>query len=183
MVMEFLELVKARRSVRTYSNRTVEDEKIQQILESARLAPSWANKQCWSFIMVKDRDKAAAVSKTAGIANRWITNAPVIIVACGDPGKSGSRGGITYYAVDVAIALEHLVLAATELGLGTCWIGYFDEKKVKDILGIPERIRVVALMPVGYPAERAGLHEGVTRLVVRSKNRKDLEEIVHYDAW
>jgi len=98
---------------------------------AARLAPSWANKQCWSYVVVKDKAKIEKLAN--GIVNSWLKQAKVVIVACGDPKKSGSRNGIDYYLVDVAISMEHLVLAATDLCLGTCWIGTFDEAEVKKI--------------------------------------------------
>ena len=181
--MEFTDVVKLRRSVRKFSNQEVEKEKIEQILECARLAPSWANKQCWSFIVVKDKEKIELLSKAAGTVNIWFKKAPIMIVACGDPKLSGIRKGIEYFMVDVAISMEHLVLAATDLGLGSCWIGAFEEEKIKDVLGIPNNIRVVAITPIGYPAEKVGVQETITRVILRSKKRKPLDEIVHYDKW
>jgi nitroreductase len=90
---------------------------------------------------------------------------------------------INYFIVDVSIALEHLVLAATDKGLGTCWIAGFDGKKVKEILKIPEHIQVVALTPLGYPAEKKGFVENVTQVVIQSKKRKSIDEIIHNDTW
>ena len=88
-----------------------------------------------------------------------------------------------YFLVDVSIAMEHLVLAAADLGLGTCWIGAFDEKKIKTILSIPDNIRIVALTPIGYPAEKQNFREKMTRKVIKSSKRKPLDEIVHYEKW
>ena len=181
--MDFQDVVRGRSSVRSYSDRNIETDKIEQILECARLAPSWANKQCWRFVVVTEPDGITALAKAAGTSNRWVSKAPVIVVACGNPAQSGTRDGIEYFAVDVAIAMEHLILAATDLGLGTCWIGYFNEAKVKEALKIPDNIRVVALTPLGYPAGRAGIQESVTKLILKSKNRRDLNEIVHYETW
>ncbi|MFH1327333.1 MAG: nitroreductase family protein, partial [Candidatus Bathyarchaeota archaeon] len=145
--MEFIDVVATRKSVRGYANKEVEEEKLTKILEAARMAPSWANKQCWNYIVVKEKAK---IDELVGRnINSWLKKAPVIIVACGDPKESGSRNGMDYYLVDVAISMEHLVLAATNLGLGTCWIGFFDEAKVKQVLGVPENIKVVALTPLG----------------------------------
>ena len=121
--------------------------------------------------------------KSAGMVNKWVKTAPAMIIACGDPSLSGSHDGMDYYLVDVAIATEHLVLAAANLGLGTCWIGYFDEAKLKEILNIPEKLRIVALIPIGYPAKRKGLKQELTKMVVGAKKRKPLDEIVHYDGW
>ena len=172
--MEFMDVIRIRSSVRAYSDQDVESSKIEQLVECARLAPSWGNQQCWSFIVVTDSDKVAALTRAAGPSNSWMREAPVVIVACGDPNLSGKRSGIEYYTVDVAIAMEHLVLAAADLGLGTCWIGYFNEDSVRDLLAIPENIRVVGLTPVGYAAAKPA---------IKRKNRRSLDEIVHLGSW
>ena len=180
MIMDFMDVIEARMSVRSYSDKDVEEEKFTTIFESARIAPSWANKQCWSYILVRDKEKIKKLSM--GLINSWMKHAKAIIIACGDPKKSGSRNGMEYYLVDVAISMEHLVLAATDLGLGTCWIGDFDEEKVKQILDIPEKIKVVALTPIGYPSVE-GLRNKVLSKLIRSDKRKTMEKIVHYDKW
>jgi nitroreductase len=180
--MEFESVIKSRESIRDFSDKKIEDEKINFVLECARLAPSWTNKQCWQFIVVKDKKIIKDLSKTS-IINRWLKNVPVIIVACGDPKQSGFRNGIDYFIVDVSIALEHLVLAATDKGLGTCWIGGFNEKKVKEILEIPENIRVVALTPLGYPAEKKRFAGKLGKIVIQSKKRKSLDKIIHENIW
>ena len=115
--------------------------------------------------------------------NFWMKDAPAVIVACGDPSKSGFKNEQHYYLVDVAIALEHFVLAATNLGLGTCWIGAFDEETVKTLLAIPEEIKVVALTPIGFPAENEGLFSKTLKTLVGSKKRKPMEEIAHIEKW
>lgn len=180
--MELVEAIKARTSVREYSNKAVEEEKITHVLECARLAPSWSNKQCWRFIVIRDKNIIDEIAKTT-VINHWLKTAPVVIVACGDPTESGSHDDLTYYMVDVSIALEHLVLGATDIGLGTCWIAGFHEQKIKEILGIPKRIRIVALTPLGYPIDRKGIVEQITKTLLRAKKRKTLDEIVHYDHW
>jgi nitroreductase len=180
--MEFESVIKSRSSIRDYLDKIVEDEKINFILECARLAPSWANRQCWHFIVVKDKKSIVNLSKTS-IINRWLKNVPVIIVACGDTTKSGSRNNINYFIVDVSIALEHLVLAATDKGLGTCWIAGFDEKKVKKILRIPKHIQVVALTPLGYPAEKNSFIGKLFKVVTQNKKRKSIDKIVHENRW
>lgn len=181
--MEFTDVIKSRRSVRRFSDREVEDEKIKQILECGRLAPSWANKQCWSFIIVRDKEKIESLSQAAGMINSWLKKVPIIMVACGDPKLSGIRSGIEYFIVDVAIAMEHFILAAANLGLGSCWVGSFDENRIKEVLKIPNNMRVVAITPIGYPVKKVGLKENITRFIVQSKKRKPLNEIVHYDRW
>lgn len=180
--MEFEDVIKSRTSIRNYNDKEVEEEKIKYVLECARWAPSWVNKQCWRFIVVRDKETIKSLSKTS-IINRWLKTAPVVIVSCGDPESSGTHNDIKYYTVDVAIAMENLILAATDAGLGSCWIGSFDEKKVKEILGIPNRIRVVALTPLGYPAEKTGILGSITKIFTRSSKRKSLDEIVRYEKW
>ena len=177
--MEFADVVNTRKSVRDYTDKEVEDDKLTQILEAARWAPSWANKQCSTYILVKDKKK---IAELASMFMGWIKQAPAVIVACADPKASGQRNGMDYYLVDVGIAMQQLVLAATSLGLGTCWIGGFDESKVKQALSVPDNIKVVALTPVGYPAE-AGLKSKVLRTTVKADKRKPLEELVHKEKW
>ena len=178
--MEFKDVISKRKSVRSYSDKEIEEEKIIKIFEDAQLAPSWANKQCWNYILVKDKEKIKQLS--SGLINSWMKHAKAIIVACGDPKKSGSRNGMDYYLVDVAISMEHLVLAATDLGLGTCWIGGFNEAKVKKILNIPEKIKVVALTPIGYPTKE-NIRNKVAMKLIGSNKRKKMEKIIHYEAW
>jgi len=163
-----METIRGRRSIRRYRPDPVPREKLDAILEAARLAPSWKNQQCWRFIVVTDEAKRRAITKRG-----WTAEAPVIIVGCAHPGLSGGNAGQQYYMLDMGIAMEHMVLAAAEQGLGTCWIGgQFDEDTVKAELGVPDGVRVVALLPVGYPAENPG-----------PKQRKPVEEIVSQEKW
>ena len=180
--MEFNEVIKTRRSTRAYSDKAVEEEKLMYVLDCARRAPSWANKQCWRFVVVRSKEVIAQITKNS-IINRWMQNAPVVIVACADPSDSGSHNEQPYYLVDVAIALEHLVLAATDVHLGTCWIGGFNEQKIKELLEIPKRIKIVALTPLGYPADKKGLIATITKSITNGERRKSLDEIVHYEHW
>ncbi|MEA3457187.1 MAG: nitroreductase family protein [Candidatus Thermoplasmatota archaeon] len=180
--MEFIDVIKSRRSIRGYSDRSVEDDKIEYVLECARLAPSWMNKQCWRFVVVREKERIEELAK-ASIINRWLRKVPVILVACADSLSSGKKKDMEYFGVDVAIAMEHIILAATDIGLGSCWIGGFDEEKVKRALEIPPRIRVVALTPLGYPAQKEGISEKGRKIISRSTKRKSLREIVRYEKW
>lgn len=173
------DVITTRRSVRAFSDETIEEDVLNKCLEAARLAPSWANKQCWHFVVVTGKQ---AVDEL-GIVPAHIKNAPAVIVACGDPDKSGDWEGKAYYLVDVAIAVEHLVLQAWELGLGTVWVGAFKEEKVRKILSIPEKIRVVAVIPIGYPADKEAMRVRFAKAIMKSSNRKELKEIVHYGKW
>src|SRR5659263_134336 len=161
--MEFKDVIAARKSVRSYADKPVEVEKLSQILEAARQAPSWANKQCCRYIVVKDKAK---IQELAGGFNGWLKQAPVIVVACADPKDSGAHDSMNYYLVDVGISMQQLILAATDMELGTCWIGGFDEAKVKKALGVPENIKVVAMTPVGYPADKEGLGSTLIKTVI-----------------
>jgi nitroreductase len=166
--VSFLDLAKKRRSIRKYKPDPIPPETLEYILEAARLAPSWKNLQCWRYIVVTNPDKRRAVS-----TRDWVAEAPVIIVGCADPELSGTRYNQQYYLLDMGISMEHIILAASEKGLGTCWIGgQYDEVAIKEALGIPDETRVVALTPIGYPAETP-----------KPKDRKPLDEIVSYEKW
>jgi nitroreductase len=180
--MEFIDVIKTRKSIREYSDKSVEAEKISYVLECARLAPSFVNKQCWRFIVIQEKETIELIAKTT-VFNRWLRTAPVLLVACADPTDSGTTNSIEYYTVDVSIAFEHAVLAATDLGLGTCWVAGFNEEKVKEILEVPKRIRLVALTPLGYPVVKKGITEQITKTVLKANKRKTLDEIVHYEHW
>jgi nitroreductase len=178
--MEFMDVIVARTSVRSYADKPVEEEKLSKVLEAARLAPSWANKQCCRYIVVKDKAK---IQELAGGLNGWLKQVPVIVVACADPKDSGDRNGMNYFLVDVGISMQQLVLAATDVELGTCWIGAFDEAKIKKALGIPENIKVVAMTPLGYSADKEGLGSKLRKTAIGSGKRKPLAEIVHQEKW
>lgn len=164
--------IKARKSVRMFLDRPVEGEKLNHVLEAARLAPSASNRQEWRFVVLNDKDLVAKTAQASCI-QAFIGNAPVILAACAETDGHVMQCGQHSYPIDVGIALDHLSLAAVALGLGTCWIGMFDEPKVKKIVGIPEKVRVVALMVLGYPADPAA----------EEKKRLPLEKIVKYNRW
>ena len=159
--MEFTKVVEKRRSIRQYNSYPVADDLIEKILESARVAPSVGHRQPYHFIVVKD-DKKKALR-----LQEWASEAPVIIVGCTESSVSPS-----WHLVDFAIAFEHMVLAATNIGLGTCWIGRLEHETIKKVLNIPDNITIVAVTPLGYPAEKP-----------KPKVRKTLSEIVHYERF
>jgi len=167
-----MDAIKTRKSVRSYLDKPVEDEKLKTILEGGRLAPSASNRQEWRYVIVRDRETRERIAEAAN-RQSFVGEAPVIIVACAETDDHIMSCGQPCYPIDVAISLDHMALVATELSLGTCWIGAFNEKKVKEILGIPEHIRVVALMPLGYPSNPSPI----------KKNRLPLDMIVKYDRW
>ncbi len=184
--MDFWEVIHQRKSYRNFSSQPVEQDKIYKVLEAARLAPSWQNRQCWRFVVVQDRKSIKKIGQLRPFTlniNFFLGQVPVIIVACANPKDSGHRHGIDYYLVDTSIAMEHLVLAATDLGLATCWIGAFDEQMIKDVLKIPNEIRVVALTPLGYAAEKPNIIDKVSKIVAKGADRKKLEEIAYFEKW
>ena len=168
--MELIEAIHARRSIRKFQDRPVEDEKLFAVLDAGRLAPSAKNMQDWRFIVVRDE---VARSKLAVAARdqKFVAEAPVVVAACGTSDLVMTCGQPTY-AIDVAIALDHMTLRAASLELGTCWIGAFYEDRVRAILGVPESVRIVALLPLGYPAEEPF-----------PRPRKHLDEIVSWEHW
>ena len=170
--MEVMEAIKTRKSIRSYLDKPVEDDKLNTVLEAARLAPSASNRQEWRFVIVHDKDIRQALA-TAALGQSFVGEAPVVIVACAKTDNHIMACGQLCYPIDVAIALDHITLAAVELSLGTCWIGAFDEDKVKSLLGIPEEVRVVGLMPLGYPVDPSP----------GAKNRLSHEAIVKHDRW
>ncbi|MDR1381923.1 MAG: nitroreductase family protein [Tannerella sp.] len=165
--MELLQLISQRRSVRQYLPGDVEQEKIDRLMECARLAPSAMNSQPWKFIIVKSPEKKALLHQC--YSREWFASAPLYILALGDTDNSWKRkpDGKDYCGVDVAIAFEHLVLAATEQGLGTCWVCNFDVELCSKLFRLPANMIPVAITPIGYPAHE---QEPVT-------NRKTMREI------
>lgn len=150
--MEVMEAIRTRRSVRKYSGKSIAPEVMARMREALRSAPSAGNRQPWHFVLVEDEPMRRELSLAANKQN-WMADAPVIVVACGLTDEAYKKmGGCGSSAdVDVAIALDHLTLAAVAGGLGTCWIGAFDESKVKELLGVPPSVKVVAMTPLGYP--------------------------------
>jgi nitroreductase len=168
--MDLMQAIRARRSIRNFLDKSVEEELLLAVLEAGRLAPSARNMQDWRFIVVRDAATRSLLAKAAR-DQQFVGQAPVVIAACGTSDLVMTCGQPAY-AIDVAIALDHMTLAAAAFGLGTCWIGAFYEDLVKEILGVPPEIRVVALLPLGYPAEEP-----------EPRPRKSLDEIMAREHW
>lgn len=178
---KILDILNNRFSVRKYKDIPIEEEKLAAILEAGRLSPSASNYQPWIFYVVKDKEKRTALAKkmplgTHLILNSFIAEAPITIIATAGPIDLLRKAA--YYIVnkrwhylDIAIALENMSLVAWELGIGSCWIGLFDEKKVKKLINIPKKQEVVAMLTLGYPNQERPPF---------AKNRKKLEEIIKY---
>ena len=169
--MNFLELAQKRYSCRAYRPDPVEDEKLQQVLEAMRLAPSATNLQPYRFIVVHTAGREAELNRV--YYQPWFVQPPIIICACAIPAAAWRRvDGKRYTDIDVAIAMDHLTLAATDVGLGTCWVASFDVRAAHEVLGIPPGIEPLAFTPLGYPADQ-----------LEPKERKPLSELVRYENW
>ena len=147
--MEFQELILKRQSVREYEERPIPEEKLAKVLEAIRLAPSASNRQPWKFVVVKDAAKRREIALAAN-NQAFVGEAPVIIAAVATEPQRIMSCDVPSYAVDLSIAIEHMALAAADEGLGSCWIGAFSQDKVRAILGIPDKYKVVTVMPLGY---------------------------------
>jgi nitroreductase len=171
--MDFLELAKNRFSCRSFKPDAVEDEKILEIIEAARIAPSAVNYQPWQFYIVRDSVNKAKIIES--YPREWIQNAPVLIVACGDKQLSWKRGdGKDHLDIDLSIAIDHITLQATNLGLGTCWVCNFQVKKLREVMQLPSHLEPVAIIPIGYPQNQPDTER-------HNIKRKPLEEIIKWE--
>jgi nitroreductase len=164
--MNLLETILTRRSIRDYESKPILRESLQKILEAGRMAPSAMNKQPWHFIVVTDDELKAELSN--GLMRRFIKKAPITIIGCAHQDRIGGR----WSKISTAIALQNMVIAAWSLGIGSCWIGAFNEEKVKRLLAIPKKWDVVALIPFGYPAK-----------IPQPKRKKPVEKISSYNKF
>lgn len=169
--MELKEIIEKRESVRSYQDNPVPESKLKKVLGAARLAPSASNKQPWKFIVVREKKRRQELAEAAN-RQTFVGEAAIVIAAVATRPEHIMSCGVPSYPVDLAIALDHMTLAAVDEGLGTCWIGAFSQEKVKEILNIPEKYRVVALLPLGFPRQKR-----------KMKMRKSLEEIVCYETF
>jgi nitroreductase len=174
--MDFLTLAKKRYSCRHYLEADIEKEKLDYVLEAARIAPSAANKQPWVFIVISDPDIRDLICKS--YPRDWLKTAPLIVVACADHTQSWKRqkDEKDHADIDLAIAIDHLTLAASNVGLATCWICAFDADLCSEILSLPNNIEAIALIPLGYPADKPDLHR-------HEKQRKNISDIVRMHRY
>ncbi len=167
--MEFLELIEKRYSVRAYKSTPIEYDKLQKVLEASRMAPTAANRQPFQLIIIQTQGRE---EELLGIYDEpWFVEAPVVICACGISSQSWIRqDGKNYCDVDVAIVMDHLILAATDLGLGTCWVGAFNPEEACKVLKLPDDLEPIVFTPLGYPDDQP-----------RDIIRKSIEDLVRYD--
>jgi nitroreductase len=169
--MEYSELIQLRGSIRGYKPDPVEGEKLQAVLEAARIAPTAHNNQPFRLIVIHTKGREEKLSRIYG--RPWFTQAPIVICAVAVPAEGWVRhDGKNYYEVDVAIAMDHLILAAHNLGLGTCWIAAFDPEAAREILGLPDEVVPIVFTPLGYPDREP-----------REKVRRPLEDLIRYEKW
>jgi len=176
--MNVMDAIRCRRSVRKYDSRPIPAQIMARMAEALRIAPSACNCQPWKFVVVTDPDRRKKLAEAAH-RQRFIAEAPVIVVGIGFPDQAYKRMGGSGNSVDVdlAIALDHLSLAAAAEGLGTCWIGAFSEEAVKQLLGVPPAAKVVAMMPLGYPAAADLIHP------IKDGDRKATGQVVAYEKF
>jgi nitroreductase len=165
-----LDVVRERGSVRKYEDRPIPEDVMKEVFEAARLAQSAGNRQPWEFVVVREKEMRKR------LASGFVGEAPVVIVCIAHPENCGHVGPLDSYLVDVAIAVENMALVSWELGLGSCWIGAYDEEKIKMLLGIPENLRVVSLLTLGYPTEKPA------NQTIRQR-RRTLTQILHYEKY
>jgi nitroreductase len=170
--MEFSKLINTRYSVRAYRPDPVADGVLNQILEAARMAPTAANRQAFQLIVIHTQDRQAELNRI--YRREWFTQGPLIIAVCGMPERGWVRehDGANYASFDAAIVMDHLILAATELGLGTCWVAHFDPHAAREILQLPDNVEPLAFTPLGYAADSP-----------KPKVRKPLKDLVRYEKW
>lgn len=169
--MEYKELIRSRYSVRAYRPDPVDDALLAEVLEAARLAPTAANRQPFRIIVIRTRGREDALRRI--YSRDWFVQAPLVIGICAVTDKAWvRRDGVNYGIVDATIAMDHLILAAADSGLGTCWVAAFDPAAARQVLGLPSNVEPVAFTPLGYPADTPG-----------AKVRQPLKQLVRYDTW
>jgi len=173
--MRIPEVIKRRRSIRAFSDRNLSDDEVKLLVEAACRAPSAGNRQPWEFVVVRDEENRRRLAEAA-YGQSFIAEAPVVFVVCADPNRSASRygrRGVELYCLqDTAAAVQNLLLTAAHNGLGSCWIGAFDEEKTAEAIGAPEGVRPVAIVPVGCPAESPP-----------PRPRRDLSAVIHRERF
>lgn len=169
--MEVKEAIEKRSSIRAYEDRPVPEEKLMRVLEAARLAPSSRNSQEWKFIVVRDDERRQLLGHATG-GQAHVHTAPVIIAAVATEPERHMPNGVDCAPVDLAIAVDHMTLAAVDEGLGTCWIGAYLQEDTKAILRVPEKYTVICMLTLGFPQEPG-----------RPKSRKSIDEIVCYETF
>lgn len=185
--MDVFKAIEWRRSVRAFAPRKIEREKILSVLEAARFAPSSSNRQAWHFVVIDDKRTIEQIPKQVAMGRTmvvpWIKDAPLVIAGCYTKAIThviGQLFGHENHLIDISIAMTHIVLAATALGIGTCFVGWFNERKLKKLLKLPLHYNIAALVAMGYPASRS-TEEAIGGVAARS--RRPLDDIVSYNTY
>ncbi|MFC1954289.1 nitroreductase family protein [Chloroflexota bacterium] len=169
--MEVQEAIEKRKSIRSYKDEPIPENKLQKVLEAARLAPSGGNRQEWKFVVVRDEEKRKQLSKAAN-GQAHVAAAPVVIAGVATGAERNMMCEVPAYPVDLSVAIDHMTLAAVEEGLGSCWIGAFSQDEARRIIGVPDTHKIVSLLTLGLPADDG-----------RPKTRKSIDEIICYDIY
>jgi len=172
--MDVLTAIKTRRSIRSFKRKSIEEEILRKILEAATYAPSSGNLQNWEFVIVRDPERKRKIAEIA-YGQEFVADADVVIVACSDQNRVaryGERGKKLYAIQNVAAAVQNLMLAAWSFGIGSCWVGAFDEAELSELLNLPEHVVPHAIIALGYPDERPSVPP-----------RRKLEEVIHKEKW
>ncbi|MEA3318279.1 MAG: nitroreductase family protein [Bacteroidota bacterium] len=173
--MSFLDIAKKRYSCRKYKDKPIEKEKLAQVLEAGRIAPSAKNTQPWNFIIIRKKENLERLSEA--YQRSWLKSAPVVIAVCGDHRQSWRRAdGKKHTDIDVSSAISYMTLAAADLGLATCWICKFDVMKSVELLQLRDDMEPIALIPIGYPDNEPDTERF-------EQERKPIDEIVHYERF
>jgi nitroreductase len=169
--MQFEKLIRARYSVRAYKSDPIPDRVMEKVLEAGRLAPTAANRQAFRILVIHTQGRGEELKRI--YSRDWFVQAPVVIGVCSLSDSCWVRAdGKSYGEVDAAIVMDHLILAAADQGLGSCWIGAFAEQAAREVLGLPDSVEPVVFTPLGYPADKAG-----------EKKRHSVEELVRFESW
>ena len=173
--MEFYDVIRTRRSVRRFLNRPIPDEVLDRVLDAARIAPSGGDRQPWRFVVVKDKQKKKKIAH-ACYSQDFVAEAPVVLVCCSIKCSSGYQPWEDEAGRrDAVIATDHLILAARNEGLGSCWVGAVHDKQVKEIVNVPDDVNVVMVVPLGYPASKSAFRE--------PSGRKSLKEVCFFEEY
>lgn len=181
--MEYREVIQKRKSVRSFKSDPIPDDVLEEILEAGSCAPSAQNRQPWRYLVINDNQKVRELARNCGLiglSNFFIKDAPVVIVACAETKSNLRVNSQDYYLVDVAISFQQMILAATNRGIGTCWLAAFSESKLRSYLQIPKSWRIVALSPFGYPAENEKFYPKLVSSFAGSRNRLPREKTIRF---
>ncbi|MBN2829051.1 MAG: nitroreductase family protein [Candidatus Cloacimonetes bacterium] len=184
--MEFMNVINTRHSVRDFKPDPIPEDILTEILEAGRSAPSAQNRQEWRYLVIQDKSRIELLSRHSGLiglSNLYIRKAPCVIIACADTSKGIKLNNQDYYLVDTAISFQQMMLTAWNYGIGSCWLGAYNEGSVKKFLNLPKQFRIVGISPFGYPAESITIYTKVLKKFAGSEKRLPLDKTVRFEEW